>query len=61
VGQFGMNPITAKIRWRYRISEGSNGEVVVKRLQPNMQDIDMGEAIGQLWRRLKGDKSVESE
>jgi len=60
-GQFGMNPNTAKIMWRYKISEGSKGEVVVERLQRDMGEIDINEALGQLWRRLKGDKSVEKE
>jgi inner membrane protein len=60
-GQFGVNPNTAKMMWKYEITEGSNGEVEVKRLRPNMEDMDMGKALDQLWRRLKGDKSVEQE
>lgn len=58
-GQFGMNPNTAPIMWRYEILEGPNRSVVVKRVQPDIGD--PGKVFGQLWRRLKGDKSVESE
>lgn len=60
-GQFGMNPNTAKIMWRYEITAGPEGEVVVKRLQADLDDVKMGEVFGQLWRRLKGDKSVEQD
>ena len=60
-GQFGVNPNTAKIMWRYKISEGSDGGVKVDRLRPNMESMDVGKALDQLWRRLKGDKSVEQE
>ncbi|PIE86749.1 MAG: metal-dependent hydrolase [Bacteroidetes bacterium] len=58
-GQFGMNPNTARIMWQYEISEGPNGEVVVKRMRPEIGNV--GEAFNQMWRRLKGDKSVEQE
>lgn len=58
-GQFGMNPNTAKVMWRYEISKGPNGAVKVERVQPKIDNI--GKAFGQLWRRLKGDKSVETE
>jgi inner membrane protein len=60
-GQFGMNPKTAQIMWQYEISAGPKGEVVVKRRRPDMGNIDMKKALDQLWRRLKGDKSVEQE
>ena len=58
-GQFGMNPNTAQILWRYEILAGPNGEVLVERNQPKIDDI--GKVFDQLWRRMKGDKSVESE
>jgi inner membrane protein len=60
-GQLGVNPNTAKIMWRYEILEGKDGGVEVKRMPPNMENMDMGKALNQLWRRLKGDKSVEEE
>lgn len=58
-GQFGMNPNTAKVMWRYEILKGPNDAVKVERVQPKIDNI--GEAFDQLWRRLKGDKSVETE
>ncbi len=58
-GQFGVNTNTAGFIWRYEIHDGGNGEVRVERLQPEIGDV--GHVVGQLWRRLKGDKSVESE
>ena len=60
-GQFGMNPNTAQIIWKYEILPGKDGEVKVKRIQPNFDDIDLGEVLSQLWQRIKGDKSVENE
>ncbi len=58
-GQFGMNPNTAPIMWRYEIMEGPNKSVLVKRVQPDIKN--PGKLFGQLWRRIGGDKSVESE
>lgn len=58
-GQFGVNTNTADFIWRYEIHDDGNGEVRVVRLQPEIGDA--GKVVGQLWRRLKGDKSVESE
>ncbi len=58
-GQFGVNTNTAGFIWRYEIHDGGNGAVRVERLQPEIGDV--GQVVGQLWRRLKGDKSVESE
>lgn len=58
-GQFGMNPNTAQIMWQYKISKGPKGEVMVQRIQPEIKNLD--KALDQLWRRLKGDKSVEQE
>lgn len=58
-GQFGMNPNTAKFMWKYEILKGPKGEVRVERVEPKMDNID--KAFSQLWRRLKGDKSVETE
>lgn len=58
-GQFGMNPNTAKVMWRYEILKGPNGEVQVERAQPKIDNV--GDVLGQLWRRIKGDKLVELE
>lgn len=58
-GQFGINPDTSPILWRYEILDGGDGKVLVKRNRPKMET--PGKVFGQLWRRLKGDKSVEKE
>lgn len=58
-GQFGMNANTADFVWRYEIRDGGNGEVKVVRLEPEIGNI--WKVFGQLWSRIGGDKSVESE
>lgn len=58
-GQFGVNANTADFVWRYEIHDGRNGEVRVERLEPNIGNV--GKVFGQLWSRMGGDKSVESE
>lgn len=58
-GQFGLNPNTAPILWRYEIYDKGDGKVHVKRIRPSLDNL--GEVFSQLWRRLKGDKSVESK
>lgn len=58
-GQFGINTNTSPFMWRYKIWDNGDGKVSVKRLQPEI--VNPKKVLGQLWRRLKGDKSVEME
>lgn len=58
-GQFGMNPNTAKFGWRYEIWKNKDGSVSAKKVDPKFDN--MGKVFNSLWRRIKGDKSVEQE